>query len=316
MSKTEKIYQLIQSGDRVKFFRKQKGSNQRLAAANSISDYQIPLKFTFTDEQGMSRTIRYLSQSNTIYQDEQIKNGFLANIKLTSRDRADLKFKGGFLIAKKKNVQDFLDTCPCNEAFVGDRDGAMILFREFKPAEGKKENISRAYNQAKAVIAMKEFSESEIDKKLIEIFGSLLKLPKERQDKEELMIAAINDTPSALDIILKENKTDEVMITIGLAINNDVLSFIKNPEYVMLKRVDEWEQLRRVSRDNSEQQKVALFADFLQSTEGKTTLEVIANLVEAKTKVEDEKLPEEKIEELKKVEEKKVENKKEEGSKK
>lgn len=291
----QKVYQLITTGDRVTFFRKMK-DGRKVPVASTVSDYKVPLKYTFTDEAGESKTIRFLKASNTPYQDEQIKAGFLANIKLTSSDRNELLFKNGFLVTAKANVQKYLDIAPCNEAFKGDRDNVPVLFREYKPKDDKKKNFNHAMRQAEAVTKMRDFEESEIDEMLVGIFGSHVTIPKDMEDKQELMLFAINEHDHALDIILKKKEADKTAVLIGLAINAGVLSFQNDPKYVQLKAKDKWENIKNLSEEHNEEQKLSLFKDFIDSSDGKALKSSIETALKAVKKAKEKELENDKKE--------------------
>ena len=65
------------------------------------------LQVTLQDKEGKSRTLRYKSQCDTVWQDEQLKLGIDANAKFTQIERDVTYFKYGILTTDKVNLQTF-----------------------------------------------------------------------------------------------------------------------------------------------------------------------------------------------------------------
>lgn len=268
-----KIYELIRSGARVPFFKTfEDGSRMEV---ENYDDYTPHMVYTFADTEGNSRTIRFLKASNEIDLDKQIKAGFDANVKITEADRAEIRFKKNKLITNKKNVKAFFEACPGNEAFEGDRGDFQITFREYKPELSRKKNSDLALKQARAIIALEDFTDIEMDSKLIQIMGSAYSLPLLETEKKEALLDIINESEESLDIILEKGKEDTIEVILGKAINKKVISFIEAPGQIMIKRNGIFGKLLTVSEDHSEEQKIALFTDVLRTEEGKITLVAI-----------------------------------------
>lgn len=272
-----KIFELIESGPRVQFF-KTLEDGSRLAVQN-YDEYTPHMVYTFTDKEGNSRTIRFLKASNDIDLDKQIKAGFEANLKITEADRSELRFKKGKLITNKKNVLAFLAAAPCNETFEGDRGDYQVIFKEFKPEISRKKNADLALKQAKAIIAIEDFTDEQMDTKLLKINGSSYSLPESSDEKKEALLDIINEVSgqdlSILETIIEELKADDLEVLIGKAINKKVISFIEAPGQIMIKRNGTFVKLLQVSEDHSEDQKIALFIDTLRTEEGKITITAI-----------------------------------------
>lgn len=270
----QKIYELIKSGPRVQFFRTLEDGSK--IEVENHDEFTPHLVYTFTDSEGNSRTTRFLKAANSIYQDEQIKAGFPANSKIGEADRAEIRFKGSKLVTSKKNVQQFLDNCPANEKFEGDRGEYQVCFREFKPEIVRKKNSDLALRQAKCIIALEGFSEEQMDTRLIRINGSGFGLPPTIEEKKEALLDLINEVDyETLALILEEDQKDSIDIIVGKAINKKVLSFIEAPGQISIKRNGSFVKLLQVSEDHSEEQKIALFIDTLRTEEGKITLTAI-----------------------------------------
>lgn len=107
------IYQTVKGGT-------EKGQRIRIT---KIPRHRPPLQVTFTDETGKNVTIRYKANANTIFQDEQIKLGILANEKFSTTEYRDPEFKQGILVAMKPMLQTFLEANPSSK---GSRECAMM----------------------------------------------------------------------------------------------------------------------------------------------------------------------------------------------
>ncbi len=272
-----KIFELIESGPRVQFF-KTFEDGSRMPVQN-YDEYTPHMVYTFTDNEGNSRTIRFLKASNEIDMDKQIKAGFDANTKITEADRAELRFKKSKLISNKKNVLAFFAACPSNQAFDGDRGDYQVIFKEFKPEISRKKNADLALKQAKAIIAIEDFTDEQMDTKLLKINGSSYSLPESSDEKKEALLDIINEVSgqdlSILETIIEELKADDLEVLLGLAINKKVISFIEAPGQIMIKRNGTFVKLLQVSEDHTEDQKISLFIDTLRTEEGKITLTAI-----------------------------------------
>ena len=282
-----KIFELIESGPRVQFFRTLEDGS-RMPVQN-YDEYTPHMVYTFTDNDGNSRTIRFLKASNDIDMEKQVKAGFLDNLKITEADRSELRFKKGKLISNKKNVLAFLAAAPSNENFEGDRGDYQVIFREFKPEVGRKNNADLALKQARAIVALEDFSNEQMDNKLLKINGSAYALPESIEEKKEALLDIINEVSAndltVLETILeKEKGTDDLQVLLGKAINKKVISFIEVPGQIMLKRNGKFEKLLQVSEDHSEEQKIALFTDTLRTEEGKINVTAIKEALAAAEK--------------------------------
>ena len=280
-----KIFELIESGPRVQFFRTNEDGT-RMAVQN-YDEFTPHMMYTFTTQEGNSRTIRFLKASNDIDLDVQIKAGFEANLKITEADRSELRFKKNKLISNKKNVLAFLAAAPSNENFEGDRSDYQVTFREFKPEISRKKNADLALKQAKAIVALEDFTDEQMDSKLLKINGSAYQLPQLSEEKKEALLDIINEVSaedlSILKTILEQGKEDDLEVLLGKAINKKVISFIEAPGQIMIKRNGTFVKLLQVSEDHNEEQKIALFIDTLRTEEGKITLTAIKEaLVEKK----------------------------------
>lgn len=292
---SKKIYRLLDAGPKVKFTRTTEDGQK--IAVEIYNPWRPHLRYRVTTPEGKSQTLRFLRESDSIDQAQQIKDGFLANLPFSTADRRELDFINGEIETDKVNVQKFLDAIPHNKAYAGDRTGFDIRFEEFIPVVARKLNLALGKKQAQAALAMHDMAEEEMDIAILKIHGSAFQLPVGDDTREgiesrisakmEILQNEINDNEAALDIILEAKQTDTVETIIGKAVNAGVLSFIEQPDAVMIKRDGKWVKLLAISDQHDETQKQQLFRDRLESEDGKPMLKAITEqLIKAQVEFE------------------------------
>lgn len=260
-----------------------------------IRSHRPTLRQTFQDNKGVSRTIRYKSNSNFIDQKEQIEKEKLeANDPFTTQERRDLEFNFGICITTKKTAQDYLEAHPEFEEFKGScdevRQPRYKLLDEAAEAKVKNTDTRKRIKAANKVIDM---DLPEAQALLLRLNGSFFKTPSELEECQNLLIGFIDDAEEGgLDAILKEDKSitvdEKTVILIGRMVNAGLLSFDTVKGKISKKgKDDKWIELREMSDEYSLDERMRLFSDFLNTEDGKTLrndLEKDLNVYETKNK--------------------------------
>jgi hypothetical protein len=257
------VYQTLPDGTRTKVVK--------------IRSHRPTMRQTFQDKTGMSRTIRYKSNSNFIFQDEQLEKEKLeANVPWTTAERRDLEFKFGTLVTNKKVAQDYLEAHPEFEGFEGTCDEVggrrYKLLDEIGEASIKNEDTRKRVKAANKVFDLDLEAAQEM---LIRLNGSYFATPDDLAICQNMLIEFIDDAEEAgLDAVLKENVEinidDKTSILIGKLINAKVLSFDAVQGKISKKNKDgKWIEIREMSDEYSLDERLRLFSDFLNTADGK-----------------------------------------------
>lgn len=246
------------------------------ARITKIPRHRPFLQVSFIDKDGKSRTIRYKSSSDKIYQDEQIKDGILANTKFTSNEYNDLVFKHGSLVTNKPNAIAFLLSHPECEGFEGICDD--VKFPKYQVVDRGKENKvtnEDLRRRAKAATKILDLDLKQAQEMLIRLNGSFFETPKDVIECQNLLIDFLDNSEDAgVDAILKEDKTvtvdEKTTVLIGSLINAGRLSFNEIEGSISKKDRDgKWISIREMSTTYSLEERTRLFSDFLNTEDGK-----------------------------------------------
>lgn len=274
--------------------------------------YRPLLQVTFTGEDGKNKTIRYKKNSNSIFQDEQIKEGILANDRFTSSERNDPYFRHGTLTTNLPQLQTFLENHPENEGFSGICDGVTKAFKLMDKAVEAKVTNSDLKRRAKAAVKIFDLDLPSAQEMLIRLNGSYFKTPSPddytgtAEEKvasataecQNMLISFLDDSEEeGVDAILKENEElnvdEKTTVLIGKLLNADLLSFSATEGKISKKdKSGKWIEVRDMSNDYSMDEKKRLFSDFLNSDAGKNLKEDLENDLKGldkKPKVESKK---------------------------
>lgn len=303
-----KTYVLLESMDVDAPVFQQLPNNQR-EKITKIPRHRPYLQVTFQDESGVSKTIRYKANCNTIYQDQQIKDYKIeANEKFTQNERDNLWFKYGILTTDKKNLQDFLETHPEFEKFKGSCDDVkkpcFKLLDKAGEAKIKNDDTKKRVKAAYKIINLELDAAREM---LLKINGSYFETPNTGDDEADLqecqnMLTDFLDSTNeaGLDAILKEDVSDTVdektTVLLGKLINAGELSFDAVADAISKKGKDgNWIKLRDISATQyTPEERMRLFSDFLNTEDGKilkNDLEKQLTEFESKTNNKEKKYP-------------------------
>lgn len=240
------------------------------------------LQVTFMDRNGKNRTLRYKASTDKIYQDEQIKDGILANEQFTQSERDSLYFRHGHLTTRSPVIQKFLEAHPENELFwIPDEKGRIGYCNEvkkptFKLLDKKSEikiNNNEMRKRTRAATKIWDLNLEQAQEMLIRLNGSFFETPNDLEECQGMLIQWLDDTNEAgVDEILKDdlNVDESTTILIGKLINQGTLSFDHTAGKISKKdKAGNWIAVRDLNADYSMEEKKRIFADWLNTDEGK-----------------------------------------------
>lgn len=257
------VYQQLPDGKRVQI--------------KKIPVHRPTLRQTFMKD-NKAVTIRYKANSNTIYQDIQIKEEKIeANEPFTQREFRDPEFRFGVNVVpeQKKNLQDYLEAHPEFEGFTGLCDDVSQprykLLDEEGDDEMKNADTLKRIKAANKVAGMTNLG--ELQAMLIRLNGSFFQTPKKVFQCQNLLWDFIDDHEGkALDDVLKdeENIDEKTSILIGKLMNADKLSFDAVQGKISKRgKGGEWITVREMSAEYPLTERMRLFSDFLNTADGK-----------------------------------------------
>lgn len=242
-------------------------------------------KVTFTDANGKGRTARLKLNSDTIWMDEQIKNGIPANEKFTSAEREATRFVNGKLTTAIPVVQEFLESIPQFVGFKGlTSENVKPCFKlddtqERVKAENKGFKLKlRAGN----VIAKTSLAEAQ---DLIRIInGRASNVPQDLDAAQLELASLVEESDEALQKVLSFdeagfNQDDGVDILISKLVSEQKLSFDAVPDFVCKKRDNTWFPIKQISSEYPFEQRVGYLKDFLTSPKGELLLNDLQELL-------------------------------------
>lgn len=258
------------------------------------------MQLTFTDREGKNRTIRLKHSTNKIYQDEQIKDGILANEKFTQAEKDSVRFQNGVLTTGNLTVQAFLEASPQFEDFwkpieidgekkVGySADVQQPLYRLF---DNRKEVINENEMFKKRLKAANKIVDLDLEAAqnlMIRLNGSFFKPPTDLLDCQNALVAFLDEAnEAALDDLVRDVATidEETTVLIGKAIQAGILSFDAVPNQVVkVTNEGKYINLKEVSSEYPMVERKRIFSEFLTSKEGKLLADDLKKDVKKKEK--------------------------------
>lgn len=271
----------------------QQTADKQRVQVKKIPVHRPTLRQTFQDENRKSVTIRYKANSNSIFQDVQIKDEKIeANERFTTREYRDPEFKFGVLVVpeQKKTLQDYLKAHPECEGFKGlcddVRQPKYKLLDKVAETKVKNSDMRLRVKSANKVI---DSDFEALQSMLIRLNGSFFQTPNPSQyegseeerieaakrDCELLLMEFIDDAEEAgLLAVLKEeedtNIDDQTSVLIGKLLGQGTLSFDAVQGKISKKdKNGKWVDIRVMSDEYSLEERVRLFSDFLNTEDGK-----------------------------------------------
>lgn len=273
----------------------QVNKDQRVRLRNRPLDHAY-MQTTFTDREGRNRTIRLKLSTNKIYQDEQIKDGILANQPFSQQEKDAVAFRDGVLGTTNITVQEYLEASPQYDGFWKPIDGKVgysvdiqrpLYTLHDRDAEIKSDNRAfktrlAAYNKIGGIENLKEAQDL-----MIRMFGSFYKAPSTLEECQNALVSAMeNASDEALNELLKTDITvdEEITILIGRAIAKGVLSFDAEVDQVSLIKNGQAVSVKQISSEHSLDQRKAYFSEWLTTKAGKLVVADLEKLTEDEVK--------------------------------
>lgn len=274
-----KVYHLLEHTNSTAPVYQRINKDQRVRLEKRPIDH-LYLKQTFIDPgSGKNRTARLKLNCNTIWQDEQIKLGILANEPFTRAEKDAVKFVQGVAVVTKEIVQTFFDMVPQNEAIFPDSQSADIkqpLFREYNKSKKLKSDDKQFMDRVAAAVKIRDFKEGDeaaAKEFLYRLNGSFFKIDEDADIAElrQMMVGYLDDADEGmLAKMLSEDidQDEQTAIMVGKLIDAKEISFSEITDHVALKKGDTWNKVKMISSELPGYERMRLFVEFLGSKEG------------------------------------------------
>lgn len=244
------------------------------------------LQVTFSNKEGKNRTIRLKLNSNSVFQDEQVKDGIPANEPFTVAEREAAVFKNNVLMTNQEIVQEFLEQNPAFEGFEGYcpdiQQPAYKLHDVAKTIESDNDDFLKRLAAANKVASLDLKQAQDL---LIRIFGVSYIPPKTIKEAQNILVKYIDDAgDKGMAEILKEdtNLDEQTKILIGRLVAAKVLSFDAVEGQVVKKGKDgEWINLKAISNDYTLAERQRYFMEFITHGDGLLLLQDLQNELDA-----------------------------------
>jgi hypothetical protein len=251
--------------------------NKSKVRINQLPNWQTLLKYTFTDLKGKNKTIRLKLNTNSIWQEEQVKDGVPANAKFTDAERRATEFINGTLTTNNPTVQSFLENCPHYDGFKGKSFSVKKKYFTLYDKEAEIENDNKLFKlRLKAANKIEALNLEEAQNLLITLHGSFFKVPNKLSLCQNLLVSYMDSSDKAVEDILRESNTidDEITVLIGRLLEADHLSFTAVENQVAKKKAGKFVGIKALSsKEYSLEQRKEMFKDFLLTDSGKPLLE-------------------------------------------
>lgn len=236
------------------------------------------LRLPVTDEEGVSRMLRYKSTSKYHFEDEQLdKEKIDANAKFTDAERDENRFKYGVLVTTKVHQQEFLEINPEFEGskYTSDNVKRKTYKLMDKAIEAKDENKS-IVRRVRAMNKILSLDLEDAQAMIIRLNGTFVETPTDVEDCQNMLVRFLDDHDGeeAIDAVMKEDKNvtvdDKTKVLIGKLINAKLLSFDEKKGAVVKKdAAGKWLEVREISDEYSPEERVRYFNEFLNTDDGK-----------------------------------------------
>lgn len=251
------------------------------------------LQVGFTDREGNYKMLRLKLHSKSIYQDEQIKAGILANEKFSQKEREAVTFKHGVALVKTDIVQQFLAATPQNENFwIPDEEGRVgacdeilqPLFKEYDKTVEVKSTNKNFKKRLAAANRINELTLEEGQALMIRLNGSHFTPPTELEEIQNQLVDWLDITDEAgMDALIRRDHTtdEQATIVVAKAIDNGIISFDKVPGKVVKVKGKNTIDIKEVPQDYSAHDQQRYFIEFLLTDAGKLVYEDLKKEVSA-----------------------------------
>lgn len=236
-----------------------------------------------------NRTIRLKLSSNTIYQDEQIKEGILANVPFTTAERNAVKFVQGVLMTKNTIVQKFLEASPQFGNFKGYCDAVKEplydLYDKSIEMKATTDEFKKRLKAANKIAEIEDLKEGQ--DLMIRLNGSFFKTPDNLDEVIAGLISYLDDADEAmLDKIINDSMTkdEEIIILVGRAVAAEIISFDQLPNQVAMKKGNNWIPVKMISSDIQASERQRFFVEFLSTNDGKLLQDDLKKQLDGKSK--------------------------------
>lgn len=263
---------------------------------DTLQRWKPNLQYTFENASGDNITVRFKRNANSILQSEQIEKGIPANERFDAIDRNSLVFINGLLMTKSKLAQTFLESIPHFDGFDGVNYDQSVrpAYTIYSKAKEEKEENDAIKLTFKAMGYILKLDLEEARTLLIKVRGAGYTPSKDLAEVQNDLTRYMDDSLENTMEIAKiadakgdtdDNVDDKAKLLIGQLIDKEVLSFVALENQVSVFKNNEWRSLKEISSIEYDlEQRVQLFADFLNSDQGKPVLDSLTETLNGLTK--------------------------------
>lgn len=280
---TAPIYQRVNANERVRFQKRpfDRPYLQITYAADEIEKDASGKEITVQK----NRTIRLKHNSNSIFLDEQIKQGIPANQPPTDAERRSLLFRNGALTTNMEIVQRFLEASPQYNKFKGfcsEISGPLYdLLDESLEIKSKNLDFKQKLKAANKIDGLKDLKEAQ--DLIIRLNGTYVKPPESLEECQNWLVDFLDEADDAMMTALMSDevrKDDEVTILITRARIAGIISFDNIPNQIAKKKGNDWTPIKQISSEFSPDERQRHFAEYLATTEGQLLMDDLKKDVE------------------------------------
>lgn len=279
-----KTYVLLEHTDSTANVYLQANDHQKVRLKSRPLDHAF-MQTTFTDRDGNYRTIRLKTQAKSIFQDEQIKAGILANVPYSQIEKDAVAFHGGVLTTNNAVVQEFLEASPQFEGFwkpdVEGRVGSSTevtrplykLLDQVSDIKTENQLMRTRVKAANKIFAIEDLKEAQA--LMIRLNGSFFKAPDDILDCQNALVEFLDEAnEAAINDLLRDDVTvdEEATVLIGLAVGANLLSFDAIPNQVAKINNGVPVAVKEISSELPLEERKRYFSEWLTSNAGKLLL--------------------------------------------
>lgn len=266
--------------------------NQRVRQDKRVVDHPY-LQVGFTDRGGYNKVIRLKLNSNTIYQDEQMKLGVPANAKFTQAERDAVRFNHGVLVTGNPVVQQFLETSPEFDQFwIPDSQGRIGMCPDVHQPKYRlmdKEADNRSSNEAFRKRTLAAVKIMNLDLKsgqelMVRLNGSSFQTPGTLEEVQNELVAWLDEADEAgVDELLRDEKTgtEEALLLLDEAIKYGVVDMdaVEDSVVKVVRHTGRMIPLKSIPSSYASGERQRLFCEFLVSRDGGLVFDDLKNEV-------------------------------------
>lgn len=243
------------------------------------------MQHVFTDKNGKQQKTRLKLGASSIFMDKQIKEDQIpANDQYTDAERNALYLVNGVMVCADEFINAFLheDNNPQREEFTGRNRGNLSpIFKELDEVAIADDENKFIFDTARALTKIFSMNLTEVQSLVALLFGSSYPTPTRIKDCQNICAKALEGNEERINLVLNGEwgKDGDITVLLNKALNKGIISFDSKPDFVQIKRGNDWVDAKMVVAETYEGAE-ALFRQHLASPEGELLRKDIELLLE------------------------------------